>query len=271
MTQDAAQDHISKRVVVYRLPGVDSVRIRRDVVYPADSGSLTMDLYYPPDSETGAELPAVVIVAGFPDPGYQQILGCRFKDMGSSTSWARLIAASGIVAITYTNREPAADFEAMMRHVRQNADALGIDHTRIGLWASSGNVPVALWALMQKSAGLRCAVLCYGFTLDLDGSTIVADAAKTWGFANPSAGTSVDDLPDGVPMFIARAGRDQFATLNDMLDRFVAGALSRNLAVTVVNHATGPHAFDLFDDSETSREIIRQILAFTRFNLALPG
>jgi len=28
-----------------------------------------------------------------------------------------------------------------------------------------------------------------------------------------------------------------------------------------------PHAFDLFHDSETSREIIRQILAFLQFHL----
>jgi hypothetical protein len=40
-----------------------------------------------------------------------------------------------------------------------------------------------------------------------------------------------------------------------------------NLPVSLVNHATGPHAFDLFDDSVTSREIIRRILAFLQFHL----
>ena len=61
-----------------------------------------------------------------------------------------------------------------------------------------------------------------------------------------------------------RAGQDQFAHLNDSIDRFVAGALARNLPITLVNHATGPHAFDLMQDSETSREIIRQVLDFLR-------
>jgi hypothetical protein len=37
--------------------------------------------------------------------------------------------------------------------------------------------------------------------------------------------------------------------------------------MTVVNHSTAPHAFDLLDDSETSREIIGRILAFMRFHL----
>ena len=55
--------------------------------------------------------------------------------------------------------------------------------------------------------------------------------------------------------------------LNETLDRFLVKALIRNLPVTFVNHAAAPHAFDLFDDSETSREIIRRILAFFQFHL----
>jgi dienelactone hydrolase len=270
MAQDTVQDHISKKVVVYRLPGVDSVNIRRDEPYATPSGPLAMDLYYPPHAASATRLPAVVIVAGFPDLGTQKILGCKFKEMGSSTSWACLIAVSGIVAITYTNREPAADLQALLQYVRHNAPALGIDGNRIGLWASSGHVPLALWTLMQEpSEFLKCAVFCYGYSLDDEGSTTVADAARTWGFVNPAAGKSVDDLPSTVPLLIARAGRDQFANLNDRLDRFVAKALSRNLPVTIVNHATGPHAFDLFDDSDPSREIVKQILAFLQFNLGV--
>jgi hypothetical protein len=55
--------------------------------------------------------------------------------------------------------------------------------------------------------------------------------------------------------------------LNETMDRFLLKALSPNLPITIMNHAAAPHAFDLFDDSETSREIIRQILAFMRFHL----
>jgi hypothetical protein len=269
MSQDTAPDHISKKLVVYRLPGAEMVKVHRDEQYSAaESGALTMDLYYPPDFASGVQLPALVVVAGFPDPGHQRILGCRFKEMGSSTSWARLIAASGMVAITYTNQEPAGDLQTLLQHVRQSAATLGIDESRIGLWASSGHVPLALWALMQEPRELlKCAVLCYGYTLDGEGSTAIADAAKAWGFANPAAGRSVDDLSNEVRLFIARAGQDRFAHLNDRLDRFVAASLARNLPITVVNHPHGPHAFDLFDDSEQSREIIRQALAFMRFSL----
>ena len=51
------------------------------------------------------------------------------------------------------------------------------------------------------------------------------------------------------------------------LDRFLVKALTCNLPITLVNHSVAPHAFDLFHDSETSREIITRILAFLQFHL----
>jgi hypothetical protein len=66
-------------------------------------------------------------------------------------------------------------------------------------------------------------------------------------------------------MFVVRSGRDQFPGLNEALDRFVAGALAANLPITVVNHAAAAHAFELFDDTEVSRHLVRQMLAFIRF------
>ena len=269
MSEGTQQDSITKKTVVYRMDGEEAVTVRRDVEYRAtDDGTLTMDVYYPPDWTSDAPVPAVVIVAGYPDPGFERILGCKFKEMGSSVSWGRLAAASGVAAITYTNREPEADLHALVRHVRQSSASLGIDENRIGVWASSGNVPLALSLLMREESDyLKCAVLCYGCMLDLDGSTSMAEASKTFKFAYPCEGRSIDDLPKELPLFVARAGQDHFPHLNETLDRFVLAALACNLPITLANHATGPHAFDLLDDSETTREIIKQILAFMRFHL----
>jgi acetyl esterase/lipase len=269
MSQDTQHDHISKKRVVYTMPGVNAVRVRRDEAYRVtDAGALTMDLYYPPDSKSGARTPAVIFVTGFHDTGAQRMLGCRLKEMGSYISWGQLAAASGLVAITYTNSEPATDVGAVLQHVRQNAASLEIDGNRIGMWAGSGNVPTALSLLMQGAQDyLTCAVLCYGYMLDLDGSTAVADAARRWGFVNPCAGKSVDDLPRDMPLFIARAGQDQMPGLNETLDRFLVKALARNLPITFVNHSAAPHAFDLFHDSEPTREIIRRMLAFLQWHL----
>jgi hypothetical protein len=266
MSQDT---HISKKRVVYSMPGVDVVTVRRDEPYrTSDEGHFIMDLYYPPDSTSGARTPAVIFVTGFSDVGARKMLGCSLKEMGSYVSWGQLTAASGLVAITYANREPATDVHAVLQHIRQNAESLNIDENRVGVWACSGNVPNALSVLMHEGHDyLKCAVLCYGYMLDFSGSTSVADAARQMGFANPCVGKSVEDLRRNIPLFVARAGQDQMPGLNNTLDRFMVKALACNLPVTFVNHATAPHAFDLFDDSPDSLEIIRRILAFVQFHL----
>ena len=269
MSQEPEQTHITKKRVVYDIPGTDAVKVHRDVEYSGtDAQSLTMDIYYPPDWKSGMRIPAVVFVTGYSDVGFKKMLGCRLKDMESYISWRRLTAASGMIAISYSAVEPASDTTALLQYVQQNSASLGIDENRIGVWACSGNVPNALALLMQPSRDyLKCAVLSYGLMLDLEGHTSTADSAKMFGFVNPSAGKSVDDLSRDLPLFIARAGQDQMPHLNETLDRFLARALTCNLPITFTNHTTGPHAFDLMDDSETSREIIRQILAFMRFHL----
>lgn len=261
---------MTRKRVLYQAPGVEAVTVRRDVEYRAtDAGALTMDVYYPPGARSGARVPAVVFVLGYSDLGAQALFGCKFKEMESFISWAQLAAAAGVAAITYgTGKEPAADADALLQYVRQNAVSLGLDENRIGVWACSGHVPNALSVLMQPGRDyLECAALCYGFMLDLDGSTFVADAQKKFRFVNPGAGKSVADLPQGTPLFIARAGEDENPGLNETIDSFLAKALARNLPVTLVNHAAAPHAFDLLHDSETTRQVIRDVLAFLRFHL----
>jgi hypothetical protein len=264
---------IARREVVYRLPGTETVVVRRGLEYRAEeAGPLTMDVYRPATAGNDAQLPIVVIVAGYRDAGFQRMLGCSFKDMGSTVGWARLMAASGIAAIAYVNREPVADLEEILRHLRENGESLGLDGERIGLWASSGNAPLALWALTAgREVHPRCAALLYPYTLDLDGHTGVAEAAAMFRFENPAAGKSAADLPADVPLFLARAGLDEMPRLNETLDRFLGAALSRNLPVTLANHSRGPHAFDLLDDGETSREIVRATLQFLRMHLLGAG
>jgi acetyl esterase/lipase len=252
---------IATKPAVLQIPGMEAVTVDRDVPYQPDNAALTMDIYRPPDSSVTTRLPAVVFVMGYSDLGSEIILGCKFKEMEAYISWAKLVAASGMIGITYVDHDPMGDLDALFRYLHENARKLGIDEKRIGVWAGSGNVPTALGLLMESHRPAKCAALCYGYMLDLDGSTGVAEASKTWKFANPTAGKSVSDLPADVPLFIARAGRDR-PQMNEGIDRFISHGLAANLPITVANHPTGPHAFDILDSSETSREIIRQILEF---------
>jgi dienelactone hydrolase len=228
--------------LVYDVPGTAEVVVRQDVPF---SGELVMDLYTPPGAV--GPLPAVVIVAGYPDEGFERKLGFRFKSMPSNVAWARLLATLGMMAVTYTNVAPARDLDLLLAHLRRRED---VDPARIALWAASGNVPLALAALEQ----VRCAALLYGFMLDEGG--VVSRASGSFGFVSP--GFSMVDKP----LFVARAGQDQFPGVRQSIDAFVAEALRRNLPLTFVNHPEGPHAFDVSDDSETSRSIVRQVLAF---------
>jgi len=65
------------------------------------------------------------------------------------------------------------------------------------------------------------------------------------------------------PIFIARAGLDS-ADLNAGLDQFVQLALKHNLSIEVVNHAAGHHGFDIEDDNDRSREIIKRTIEFLK-------
>ena len=53
-----------------------------------------------------------------------------------------------------------------------------------------------------------------------------------------------------MPLLITSAGGDQFPAMNASIDSFIRHGLIENLPMTFVNHAEGPHAFDLFDDSD---------------------
>lgn len=271
MSQNDRRHEIATKKVVLEIPGADAVIVRHDVPYAlVDGERLTMDIYYPAGPAIRTRTPAVLFVTGYSDEGMRKVVGCNAKDMASYISWAQLVAASGLVAITYTTRHPATDAHEVLGFVRRHAEALGIDEQRIGIWSCSGNVPNALSMCMNADPCVRCAALCYGYLLDLERSTAVANAAARFRFVNTCAGKSVEDLASNLPLFIARAGRDEMPHLNDTIDGFVAEALTHNLPVTMVNHHTGPHAFDVVDDSDTSRDVVKQILAFLQFHLKKP-
>ena len=252
---------VARKQVVYRIPGMDDVPVRRDVVYKTPAGGpLLMDVYSPPAGASSGPAPLVVIILGYPDP---QSEGRMF---GPLTSWARLIAMSGMAAAIYGTSAPAEDVHDVFAYLRGNAASLGIDRHRIGVYAGSANVPVAL-SLLMRDADFTCAVLLNGYTFDVEGSTAFAEDSRQYGFVNATAERSVDDLPADVPLFVLRAGREHMPGVNAALDQFATRALARNLPLTFVNHATGPHSADIYDDTDSTRRIVGQVLDFLRLHL----
>ena len=271
MTESGGGDPARRRVL-YSPTGTERVQVERDLPFPGSGGAvLRLDLYRPPALPAGARCPVVLLPERVPDDGFERVVGCRFKEMGSVVSWATLIAAAGMAAVACSPRNPSADAEALVDYLQGAAPALSLNGARIGLWASSGHVPLALWLLSrtrETGAPLTCAALCYGYTADLAGHTAVADAALLYRFSNPGAGMAARDLLPNEPLLIVRAGRDEMPGLNACLDAFVSAALARNLPVTLHNVPSAPHAFDLTSDTPATRRAIALVLEFLRRSLS---
>ena len=136
--REAVIREIAKKRVVLRLPGMDALPVRRDLTYRSTSGSsLPVDIYYP-SSATTHRAPVILAPLGYPDPQG------GVRAFGPLTSWAQLMAASGMAAVLYGNEEPDEDADAVLHYLRANADMLALDIHTLGLFAGSGNVPVAL-------------------------------------------------------------------------------------------------------------------------------
>lgn len=256
----------TERRVVLELPGMDRVRVRRGVEFAQrDPGALTMDVYSPSATDEPG-LPAVIFVSGYPDPGFRRAVGCSFKDLGAYVSWAQLVAASGMVGITYENVEPLEDLSALLTWIQDHATELGVDPTKLATWACSGNGPVALSQLADPKLDFRCAVFCYPYLMDVDGHTAIAETAAQFGFVPAMAGKSVDSLQP-TPMLIVRAGCDEMPGLNELLNRFLGTALERNLPISVHNYPQGVHAFDLTDHAPGAKRAIHTVLQYLRNHL----
>jgi hypothetical protein len=220
---------VTTRRVLYEIAGMRAIEGKDDEFPGAGGVKLPMRRYATtPSPELRS---AVVIVEGYPDAGFAERLGCRFMDMEWSISLAQLIAASGLTAVTHSNRTPAPDAIALMKHLASQG-------FRLAVWGTSGHGPVAM-AAMEHAA---CGVL-----------------------TNPI----VDDTVVTKPLYLVRSGRDETPGLNAALDQFVSDALAANRPLTLVNHPEAPHSFELNHHSTLTRSVLRHALAFLRFHLGV--
>jgi|KBSSwiStaDraftv2_1062776.scaffolds.fasta_scaffold46768_4 tetratricopeptide (TPR) repeat protein len=228
--------------VVETIPAMEKVRIVKETPWKTAAGTpLLMDVYYPPDATKAAPLPAVVFVNGVGQwPGQAPL-----RTWGQYTSWPRLIAASGMVAITFDARGDQAnaeDVRDLFAYVKDKAKDLGIDPSRVAAWACSANVRSALAVLTAPEApAVSTAVLYYGAG---DVTAFRAD----------------------LPVLLVRAGKDR-PQMNEMLDRLASQAVAANAPWTVMNVPAGHHAFDVLDDTDESRAAIRGTVAYLRDRL----
>jgi acetyl esterase/lipase len=261
--------------VVYRLPGMDRVRVISDLKYSeVDNPYLLMDVYIPPDLNLHERRPVVVLIhGGTGGPEHKP------KDWGVFQSWGRLFAAAGMITVTFTHRfspppqlllaEAATDLSSAIDYIRANSESFHADRDRIGLcaWSLGGALLTSL--LGNTPVFIRC-VVAFCPLLDLKQGAPPGDALALQFLKGFSAIESLpEDASSMIPMLIARAGRDGIPTLNEALARFTARALEANAPLSVINHPSGLHGFDNQNDDERSREIIRSAIEFMVTHLRL--
>jgi acetyl esterase/lipase len=261
--------------VVYRIPDMDQVQVKPNLHYTrVNQPHLLMDVYLPPDLSPDERRPAVLFIHGNVPPRSPA------KNMGIFTSWGRLVAASGMVGVTFTHRlgypesqlsEAANDINSALDYVRNNADSLGIDKGQICLAAYSGGGPLLSMAMRDNAHYVRCLVAFYAF-MDIRQSSLY-EANETPEMLKSFS--PITYLANGAgkiaPLFIARAGLDETPAMNDSIDRFIYEAISQNAPITVINHPQGVHGFDNQNDDDRSREIIQGALAFMKNHLHARG
>jgi acetyl esterase/lipase len=231
---------------------MDQVRVNGDVVYKTvDGRELKLDVYTPADLKEGEQVPAVILVGPLEDQ----------RSDGQYTSWARLLGASGLVGVTFSHRSEgvsvnpntAEDVDDLVRYVRENAPTPGIDPGRLGVWAPSAGVPFGVRAALHGAPEyIRALAVYYGVML-YEGPAERAEEFSALHYLR-----SGQRLP---PVFVAKAARDR-SFINNSIDEFVDEAAKRGVPVAAMTHEEGLHAFDLVNDDDRSREIVRATLDF---------
>lgn len=216
-------------------PPSPGITIAKDVEYgTSGTTKLAMDVYRPAGA-TGRG-PALVF--------FNRAVGAE-RSQGFYGAWARAAASKGLVAVLPDLRQgsEAADFRVLIAYLEAHGREQGIDG--IAVYAGSGNVFSAFPVVEDPNlTSIKAAVMYYGsapipqFRLDL-------------------------------PVLYVRAGLDR-PSVNESIVSLAGFAIAQNAPVTLLNYAGGHHGFEMADDTDATRQVIDETLAFVTRALA-PG
>lgn len=260
-------EEIKPMRIVYSVPGMAQVKVQKNLVYKTVGDlQLQMDVYAPPRLRRDERRPAIIFVSG--DAPWEMLKD--LKDWGIYVSYGQLAAASGFVGVTFNHRstekftkirDAAADVDDAINYVRSHADSLNIDPNKICLWAYSAGGPFLRTMMREKPGFVRCIVTYYSM-LGIAQGAAADEIVREFTVAN-----YLGQNPKQVaPMMIVRAGKD-VPFINDSVDEFLREAVRQNIDLEFINYVEGVHGFDVENNNDRTREIIRRTLDFIKLHL----
>lgn len=249
---------------VLHIRGQENARVHNDVVYVSPNGEpQKTDIYLPANTKAADRLPVVIALSGADKAKHWGF----YKDLG------QLIAAHGMAAVVPDKRyqrgqrqEGFDDIVALMRFVAQNGAKYNLDGSRICLWAFSGGGLLMSVGLRGETPEVKCIVNFYAISDISRFPGATADLATSP--LNPIYHLRTTDVEKLPPMLVIRAGKDN-PDLNAGVEDFIQTAFHRNAKIMAINYANGQHGFDLLDDNDFSRVMIKRALEFEQATLGV--
>jgi hypothetical protein len=254
-----AEVDIDSFSIDYDVPGKESVTLAT-VAY---HGDLMMDIYYPPGFDFRTKLPVVVFVFGFTNVQMQGWFGLeRLRDLGQYPTLAQVVAAQGMIAVTYDVAFADDDLDYVLDYLAGNARRLGVDASRMALWTCSNNARTALRVLADEehphAGAFRCGVVAYPVLHEYIG------------FGNPWPPALPHRPREDVPIFFVKVDEAN-EEWNGAVDAHLGLIDPLDVPLEVIYHEGMPHGFDANPSTRTStqtREVLDRMLAF---NEGSPG
>jgi hypothetical protein len=211
-------------------PPAAGVTVARDLTYGSSGATrLAMDLYKPAEAGPGVR-PALVF--------FNRATGAD-RSGPFYAAWARAAASHGIVGVLPDLRpgSEAADFRILIAYLAQHGSEHGIG--AVAVYAGSGNVFTAFPVVEDPAlSSIAAAVMYYG-------------------------AANVSQFRLDLPVLYVRAGLDR-PPVNESIAALAGAAIAQNAPLTLLNYAGGHHAFEMVDDTDATRQVIEQTLAFVR-------
>lgn len=275
-------EEMSRQGVVLEIPGMQHIRVVRDIVYKrAGDRPLMFDAYYPfgVEHEPGLRLPAIILVSGQAAPEVMP----KLRSIRFVTTTAQMIAArANRVVIVYDIRsvlapdvqgneqkampDVAADLDDLIRYLREHGPAHGIDGESLGILArSAGGTYGIRAAWLGERPAIKAVSLQY---TDLSGMTL-QDSGLAPSFIAEVSPLALAQRPGKrAPLLLITTQHDFFYDANAVAALKDAAA-KNGTAIEHLHLPNSDHGYDVVNDTEESRAALLRTILFFREHLPI--